>query len=207
VILYLDDLKEILALASARFSEIEIQGEGYKYASLDDVISTKGRRPKELLIQFPPEPSMFHLHLGGSQKNSLETMTAESDLFQSVKSLLEQRRRALNQFSLGFVAIVPSLLGLALMMRPSSEVGIPPLIEGVVIGILLFVPAALTLWLRQAEDSFFNQIILEKQHEADSFWKRNKDKIWLLLIGTLFGILGTLFTQWILGVLSAKAGG
>src|SRR5262249_21701631 len=104
---YLDDLEKVLGLASQRFSGLEITDDEYRYASLTEILETRGKRPSRLIIRFPESfGTSFNLKLSRDfWGNSFST--TDPQLFLEVQTVLQRCRRRISDKKIWLMGVVP----------------------------------------------------------------------------------------------------
>jgi len=186
-------------------SSVSLEDDEAKYPSFDELRAQKGADVKHLRIinsevgirlQLPANPTS-----GSLAKPLLATMdvTDEADLtFYRAQEFLESKMRP-SQYWIGTVLPVASLLIMALSATTLYHHRNDPIMHGWLFA-LSFVNALAfaSLIAKSAFKASTSYLVtLKRQHEDNSFFKRNKDS---LIVGTIFFFLGigaTLLVQYL----------
>lgn len=190
--LYLDDLQEIETLLKEHYGDkIEIRTKEYKFNSVDG-------------LQQLDEPKIYHLKISVGEgifasdvemelKRSEATIFCRTDtpkdhgIVNKLKELLLNRKRLARKLRpLWFLCLIASLVVLYLFQRYSTSL---PII--LVLAIIALILVTLQLWIVLADIRYHCIIIPKWKRDAPSFWTRNKDQIWLLIIGAIVGAIIT----------------
>ena len=185
--LYRDDIELILSVLEENKSDVKIKDNTYEYDSLDELIEKCGITPIyfEIRAKFKPDGSVtlsftrkevYLISYGWGQKEPGIVFMRIRD---SLDTKFSRTYRILNPwiwyfFMLPFIGMYPfnfhRILQMPLWLHTLS---------------ILFV---VTFILSALYRRFRHQVILRRKHEG-GFFKRNADKIWLLIAGTVFGII------------------
>lgn len=193
--MYREDMDAFVALFRDHCANVTISDGKNQYESLDEMENHAGSEVKELDIRGEAPGVHFLLDhkevVQGSSTASIfnelrtEEITDEADsLFFRIKDFLEERQRPVLRpvfLALALIAPIGVFTNLPLRdasgLRPWLFVGSFALLVGSLIG---------TVWLT-------NRITLQKRSLRLSFWKRNKNEIWLRIIGAAAsGVIGFL---------------
>jgi hypothetical protein len=199
--LYLDDISSIVESMQAinENGKLKITVGGYQFSSIEDLSEIKQKEHNEIDIMYEmssPYGSMTfraykkHTHLEYYQSdNSLAFRGA----FSNIEKIVIARRRKwgwVEKFfwgatSLGLPVAILIMLGQVNNNPTITTIGI--LFSGIML--VAFVMFLVTIPVR------VSKIILVEKIEHSTFWKRNKDKIWIAFISSLMTLAGTLFIQ------------
>ena len=190
--LYRDDIELILFVLQENQFVVEIKDEEFEYDSLDELIEKRGITPTYFGInaELKYERHIASVSLSFKRKrvhlSSYGLGHKEPQIvFARIKDIFDSKfskpYKILNPWVWYFL-MVPSVT--VYWPRPLfSEISkMPPWLH--TICILSLGPFILSSLYRH----FRHQVILKRKHEG-GFFKRNADKIWLLVIGTVFGII------------------
>ena len=186
--LYRDDIELILSILNENGFNVQIKDKTFEYESLDELIEKCGIIPSYFEISGEKEINHhtasvnlyfkrkeFRLYARADKESKLVSGTLR-DVFEPKSTRLY---KVLNPF-IWYITIV-----LAAIFYPANFFTIrqaPFWVHSIfALCSALFIFSGL---YRQ----FRHQVILKRKHEG-GFWKRNADKIWLLVIGTIFGII------------------
>ena len=189
MLLYLEDIQEILSILSENCSEVKLEDQEYFYGSLDQLIQTRGTHPNILRIR-TNDPT---LHLSFSKKEFISSIHLYgSSLFGSdhepvyliIRKFLLNRKHWVNSLFQPFIAIF-FLIVLVFWEMISRELNIP---SQFYLPYILFssLYGVFTVLMRTG---FLFSIRLVKKHEEQSFWSRNRDKIILVIISSIIGAI------------------
>lgn len=188
-----DDVEEILAILNATCKNVTISDGTYSFGSVDELIQTKGSRPRELSLSGgspyvslsikPLTLTGVHLYADGSEGAEIP--------FLKTKEYLRRRARRLGlSLPLPWVLLGMGILTNILNLR------FPDLIP-IWIPMAFNILASITFLNRLIERGVFCRIRLERRHEATTFWSRNGERIIVGLIGVILGALVKELVTWV----------
>jgi len=198
--LYREDLETLVSLFQNQCKSLAISDETYTYASLDEM----AERAPERLRTFHLIGLMPHIELVirgsvsvplGVQRSTLWIMEQNKDatlLFLSAKDILLGRQWKLRRLFEDFAVLFGILLTVTSILLKSfiaTRFKLAEFTTGIcgLAGIALMIAGA---YFHSRQASF---ITLKLRSKADSFWKRNRDKIILILVTAA----ATEFIHWI----------
>jgi amino acid transporter len=201
--LYREDLDALLSLFGTYCATVTISDADSEYESLDEMKQHVDSRVRTLeFVGTKPDITLAFLSQGSTLRNRSEgtALTPEEVdkaelVFSRVKEFLLKRKRLLARIfsipgiSLGCLAVV--ILAFILNARyptPNSQVFILVTLVGIIP--IVFIGAPVTT-------GSFRSITFDSKTTASSFWKRNRDDLFKLGIGSALGVGGTLLVQWI----------
>jgi hypothetical protein len=170
VTLYRDDLDELLKLLNDYHFDIHISDDEFDYDNLADLQHSKGDRVSKLNVRGFHNTTVLDFKV--SHNTTLNVLNGD-EAFLSVRDFLEKRKRRY----LHLISVLVIVLGVATFLVDAALktrmrwVFIPFIIAGIAFWILM-----------RNKEGAFTRIILTRKHEASSFWKRNKDAIWIVVI-------------------------
>lgn len=200
--LYREELDALVALFHKTCATVTISDKEHSYESLDDMkahvakireLDLQGENPGvHLLINHPEEVR------GNPQTRIViselrtEEISDEADaLFREIKDFLAEHE--LPRVRMLFLApAIAFACGLVLLATHPYKQSLSWTV-GVVACITLFVPCLLAM----PQSMWGNKLSLETKLTSRSFWAANKDRILLLIIGTILGVGGTLVGQFL----------
>lgn len=189
--LYRDDIEYIIEMI--KLPDVVISYEDHEYSSLDQLIVYKGTEPSQLLLFARTENNSNAVRVAIDKKRVVVSgFGSESEKLNAleISKYVEGKVNIwhmLFSFKYIFVIALTSLLTVLLFAEGYIPPNQWPVLSQVVISILV-VLAFLSLLFNYTR----GYLTLKKKHEY-GFFKRNKDKIIMLLIGTVIGtIFGTL---------------
>jgi len=194
VTLYIDDISEILEKMEHVCKEIKLGDEKYKYESLEELKKHRGNKVKEIEIcgYYP----FLTLEIGKYVNISTSGETeAVIGLWYSLKDYLKRKSpwysKILTAGSWGISSLLLlSLLPLVLITFPKIK---EPYFNVMAISGFFYI---LSFLVRLKGSTIY----LERKHQISNFWGRNRDKIIMLLIGSILTLLGALFMKFVFNV-------
>ena len=198
--LYLDDLEQIVSILKAESSEVKIETDEYKYESLEELVGSKKETIYKLKLICGKWP---HVDLN-LNSYSVELFISEDEpklrgVFEKIKEILVKRERIYRRF-VSFrwamiFSLAPGIIFLGkVVFFPSAPTPFSFLWFFIILSLII------NLWLRLERDKY-SIIVLKHKIDQESFLKRNKDQVWLLIFGAVFGIVGTVLGAIVLNFL------
>lgn len=197
--IYRDDIEEITQKMSQYFKHAIITDSTYQYDSIDDLVKHRGINPtnieiegslenrnETISIKFEGETaSLFYF------KHDIRVESKTTALWYTLRDLIKARKRwdyrVTNPWLWGSATFIAAYFDSGLL-RAINVVQIPSWVHITVICLFL-------LWgISLAHRKLNFGLILRRKHER-WFFQRNVDQIWLLIVGALLGIVGTLLIQ------------
>jgi hypothetical protein len=188
VALYQDDLNEILNSLKKRGLKIKLSDSDYEYETIDELAENRGDIIKSLSISGYKESSDRSVDFEFEKESIRLRADREDDLvasWQEIKGLLEKRVPSYARF----LKLENWLWGFGIVALFGHD-SIGSMATNPIPGYLF--AAALTILgygsiysiIYRSQNSF---IYLKRQHQILSFWKRNGEKILMLIIGAVIG--------------------
>ena len=196
VSLFRDDLEEIIKILTDKCERVTIEDNEYKYNSLDELFEKRGPTPRRLSITgFEPFVGL-NIKIKRAQ-TTLESFGDGDHLapFYFIHALLEKRRRFIHLIAITSPLFLLMFAHLLFSIRYGQQLS-----KVLSFTIFMTLLASIYTLLFVHRTGAFSVISLKKQYEQDSFWTRNKDTIWVALIGALVGGLVT----WLVTYLASK---
>lgn len=200
-ILYRTDIDHIIEMASDRGLDVKISDEDYEYVSLDEVQEQRGNRVYKLNIVADKDNSIYKTLALLIEKDGVTLRCQKEDhlvpLWHEIKELISKRSpwyaRFMSPFGWAWAAIVWLWVG-----PKADELNtLPQSMALVWLGVLA------SFMLASIYSAYYRRtnrgIYLQKQHEVLGFWERNFDKMLMLVIGTILGVVGTVVANLITG--------
>lgn len=186
IILYLDDVEEILALLKEKSEDVNISDRDFTYESLGSLIKNTGPYPKALAFKI--RAPYVSLNFDRREPITFSYLYAADDeeaegLFLRLRELLLRRQLWINHFVRVDIAAVLTLIALIFDIIPT-----PPLLQFLgspslgIIGTFVFLYVLLAIFLRLGA---LYSIRLVKRHESQSFLKKNISKLVLIVLGAV----------------------
>lgn len=195
VLLYFDDLEKIIESLNTLPGNVSLETDEYVYESLDDLSKhsdyeiynleiSVGEYNQLRLLLTPYAASLYISHDNAEYRG----------VFEKIKEILMKRERIYRRFistpwavALSFLAILLIILAAFTSLNILASVYFTSVLLGAVVMTWVI--------LERGKHSI---IVLRRQANQISFWKRNKDQIWLLIIGTSIGVIGTILVDFLL---------
>jgi hypothetical protein len=184
-----DDLEHIIALMRQSCQEVVVSDKTHEYDTLDEVLETAGPHPKELNILGVRPHVDLDLRRGGSKITYAEVGDKRDgperpgeDLFFRIKDFLSRRKHFMAKAPGVFLIPIALLGGLACIVEsqkyaPQSYIAIALAIVGIS---LIFGGGAIATFVKGVA-----RLSVAQEGTESNFWSRNKDKIFMLLVGAL----------------------
>ena len=191
--LYKKDVEELLAIMTTVFGEVRISDTQYEYDSLQELQDRKGTTIKDFKISSPS--SSLHFSIGNS---TLLKRTGEPEAvnaFAQISTLLNSSKRPILYaifYPFTFVPLLFVPFIFIYLYRTSIDVKLAQSVY--FFGIIL---VSIPFIMQQV--GAFSRLVLADEHQEETFWTRNKDKIIMLLVG---GAIGAILTKLIPFILS-----
>ena len=197
VVLYLDDVEEIIRIFLVSGGSVTIADDDYTYDSLDELIARRGKHPRTLQLRRAAFGVSVSIQRFDAVGVHITAWGDESDeiVYFKLKELLGRRRRFFARVMVPVVWFSITVLAMALAFAqqrrwiPGSHAN--PLAWIFVVGFIL---GCLSMFVRSGFGSTIN---LSRRHEATSFWSRNAEKLIIGLFGALLGAFGKAVSDWI----------
>jgi hypothetical protein len=184
-----DDLEHIVALVRQICEQVVVSDRTHEYDTLDEVLETAGPHPKELNILGVRPHMELDLRWGGSKITYAEVGDKRDgperpgeDLFFRIKDFLLRRKHFMAKAPGFFLILVALLGGLVCIVgsqkyAPQSYVATALAIVGIS---LIFGGGAMATFVKGVA-----RLSVAQKGSESSFWSRNKDRIFMLLVGAL----------------------
>jgi len=199
--LYQDDLAYIFHVLS-QSKDIQISDQEFKYQSLDEVEKQRGKTFGSLYIHASEPTSM--IELSNKKHSSNRVFSEDPGIFHLLDDLLTSSTLPIVRWFIKlewliWVAVLAIFIGVAVVVFKAGYLGLLFLPLLGLAGVLAFYSGFYSSVLTR--NAVLNEIHLIPKHASVSFWKKNSDKIALVVIGTVIGAFGTIITQLILKLL------
>lgn len=198
--LYRKDLDEIIEIASSRNLEIKITDDDYEYESLDEVQEQQGNRVKKLRLNASLDESLFKSFDVEIDQDGVTVRAHREDelipFWHQVRDLIAKKVPWYAKFTLPYVWawVVIGWLWVA-SNDEAKELPRALLLTWFGVLVLSVAMAIFSFWYR-----FTNRgVFLQKEHEVLGFWTRNGEKIVMLIIGTMLGVVVKVVADLIIG--------
>jgi hypothetical protein len=186
IFLFLDDLEYIYELAEKYNFKVKFSDQQFSYDNLDEVRQVRGNKTDNLRIDIYEESRWHSVDLnynnGSVQINTWPTTDAQKIIWQNIVDHFSRTRNAVSKL-IGLITFWPLfylLCFLPAVIISKNET----LKEWYIVLIALYS----VLWLiTLSVKRIFACVYLQRRHEVNSFWKRNSDKIILIVIGAIIG--------------------
>lgn len=185
--LYRNDIEELLELLNGYGFDVQLSDKKYEYTNLEEIKDTQGDVVRDLTITGTGNGSC-RVQLKFSRVGSILEVSNHDETFLQMEDLLRPRRRILLTLISGAVAI-PSVLGFAVAMTSNH---LP-------LAVVFFVLCVSTgLLCMSASGGALSVVYLTPKHQAPSFWKRNKDALWIIVLTAIVTALVSVATSYFL---------
>ena len=199
--LYREQIESILQVLLDAGLSISISSGEYVFDDLDDLKENRGCTVYDLTITGKEKGELDFGSITIYFHKGIEARISASSINDSIKSSYYEVRDVIKgSFKLHQRLVSPLfswfVFSASMFISPiiSSSLGFGSL--GSLIGVLLF----LLLWFFSLYwSTAFPCLILERHHEASSFWRRNRDKIILMFIGGIVGAIITFCVKSVIG--------
>lgn len=200
-VLYRTDIDHIIEMANERDLNVKISDEDYGYTSLDEVQEQRGNRVYKLNIVAQKDNSIFETLDVLIEKDGVTLRCQKKDhlvpLWYEIKEFISKRMPWYARFMYPSRWVWAAIVWL--LIRPKAEEfhTLPQSMVLVWQGVFaLFVLVSIfSAYYRQMNHGIY----LQKQYEVLGFWERNGDKMLMLIIGTVLGVIGTVVSNLITG--------
>jgi hypothetical protein len=190
-----NDLDELFCLLSSACEEVTISDGEHEYDGFDEVKQQRGNKINSLELTARSREHSAYLSIEFGQRLSpvyVYTSNASELVFYKVKDFLESRQnktpRVLKWIVWAFLIVVLLLFIQATVLGPPAE-RLQRTFAMLTYGMVFLLIGSLANWFFYT--ARFNSIRLHLPHEEPTFWVRNKDKIVVALISSVFTALLT----------------
>lgn len=196
VILYYDDLERIIEIFKEGSKEINISTDEYEFEDITEIQKIDKEKLDSLTIDIQNpyvslnfKPDSIWLYIS-------EDTSASRGIFEKLKYLLTKRRRILcfpakSYFFSGVLS--GGIIGWSFWFLLNAIVFEENIVRNVQLGgIILILGIILSYWILYFIPRNYSTIYTKKRNELPSFWARKKDDIFLVILGSILGIVGTL---------------
>jgi hypothetical protein len=197
--MYREELDALVALFHKTCTMVTISDKEHSYESLDDMkahvakireLDLQGENPGvHLLLNHPEEVRGYPQPVVISELRTEEISDEADALFREIKDFLAEHELPRLRMLFLTPAIV-SACGLVLLLTHPYKQSV-----GWTAGVAACVTLLVVCLMPQV--MWRNELTLETKLNSQSFWAVNKDRILLLIIGTILGIGGTLVGQFL----------
>jgi len=195
--LFRDDLEEIVQTMNGLSTDVVISDDYNRYDSFDELLQHRGERPlaldincrksqpfQSVSLSFNKNTASLH-SFGGAEAHAMIY-----ELRDYVKNKIPKLYRLFDPSFWFMILCLVFSLNIYVNPKLSSFLSFKGTISAVFVGVLVVFFGSFAY--RRLSFGVF----LTKRHSGNVI-KRNKDKIILLIIGGLIGVVGTLLIQWI----------
>lgn len=195
VVLFREDVEEVIDLLEAHVGEVDIADKTYEYANLDEVGTQRGERIHQLRItaDAPGLAGSVSVSFEGGRISVTDALRAGSwELKAGLDQVLTRGRRGYLRFFEPYlwwglsalVLVVGSVASLlAFMFVPEKS-------EVVLVMVAIAVALAHLVWLGSGVHARRRAaLVLVRSHDRQGFLWRNWDKILLLVLGGVLSLL------------------
>lgn len=185
--LYKDDIEELLQLLSEYVFAVQLSDKKYEYTGLDEVQNARGDVIRDLnIVGTGSEGSRVQLRFSKAG-TSLE-VSNHDEAFLKIVDLLRPRKRILLAL-ISLAVTIPSIFGFAYYMTHRLTI---------LAGIFFVLSLSNGFLFMGALDGMLSVVYLTRKHEAPSFWKRNRDAIWIIVLTAVITALVSVASSYFL---------
>lgn len=188
VVIYREDLEEIMHSFNARGMTVTISDSGFEYETIDEVIKQRGSRPREIEIagestkdqyesvsvSFSPSRTWVYSSGSGTARELWY------EVFDFLKKRRSWRKQIANPWIWYFVAIIAFNIEIFGFLQESLRIKTPFWVHA---GLLI---AMFTWPLSYVYSRSLATVRLTRRNEG-GFWSRNQEALILLAIGAILG--------------------
>ncbi|MGA2504299.1 MAG: hypothetical protein ABSG01_09440 [Anaerolineales bacterium] len=184
-VLYLDDIEHIIEIFKEASDKVNISTADYAIEDLNQLSKLKYESLNELNISIDNPHLSLHL-----KPDYLMLFTSKNDLlsiglFEKIKAFLLKKRRPfiwlINNFVLWSIFSFIGLYSFTGSLQNHYWIG-------ATLSSILIIILGFWIWYYfRVQFKIHSVIILKNRIQAPSFWKRNSDKIWLIIMSALAG--------------------
>jgi len=194
--LHLDDLEHIYAVLERDMESIRITDEDYEFDSLMEFADKRGLSPEFISLDSESRSDDYlNLSIQIKGMNVFVHRWRSEGPFYEIKEFLWKKRLRLFPYLNPLIWVTLTFVAFAFLGNAFAELEIkegPLLVVGGSAVTGFFLMTVISVFYR----SLYCGLHLKRKHEG-GFFRRNLDRILLLLIGSLMGIIGSLFVQWV----------
>lgn len=198
LILFREDLDHLVQILLDKGIHCEFICGEFKFKTLDEIEKEYGKKLKDLVIKSAPQSAQFTLNFPGDGHARLIYFGNDRNLIHEIREYLSTKK---NKFIRIFAnPLVPSILFLIFLFSGewledyALESWNSPYMFKWAFSLTMTTVGLYFLYCVRKTLYRPNSINLYRKYEG-SYFKRNKEKIVFLIIGTVLGTLGTLIAQ------------
>jgi hypothetical protein len=198
--LYLEDLRELYEiLARENASGLSVRAGGHALDSIEELDELQMKVGQARLHSFQVSSQQPRISLHHSLTSSTISYDAESTPARGIASRLEEKWKSRKK-KVEVIAGIPTFMGMLLGAWMVGKSDSSFLLALVMAGFAAYVFAHLEI----AFGRISTVLVLHRRNEHQGFWRRNVDKIWLLVLGGVAGTAFTLLGKYILNQLGIQ---
>jgi hypothetical protein len=186
--LYRNDVEEILSLLDDYVYEKAISDKTHEYTDLNDLQQERGEIINELFIEGTALGARLELRVSKKGNNSLTVINSDEIFLQLIDSLKTKRRVVLGGLLHLFSLFTLVSYFISYLIFKNRSVFVISLLTTAISGYLL------VGWYH----GLFSIIYLTPKHQTSSFWKRNNDALWIIVITAVVSSIGTVLVTYFL---------
>lgn len=198
---YRADLEDILEISKTRGFNVRISDDDYEYETLDELREQRGDRVLKVVLNVSPDNSSYSAVSIEIEKDGVTVRSQRDDnlvsLWHEIKDLLAKR--------VPWYARLMSPLGWALIASVWLWNGpkrhelstFPPFLISIWFAFLFFSVSMsiFSFWYQRTNRGVY----LLREHEVLGFWDRYGEKISMIVLGAVLGVLGKIAMDFIAG--------
>jgi hypothetical protein len=180
VVLYRDDFTELLDLLNSYVFSVTLSDEEYEYENLDELQNKRGEVIRHVQVTGHGSESTLILEIPSTARGARLEVIHSDEAFLNIQDFVKKHRRIALAYLLATLSVFATINLIATMLFTKRLRWSLPSAALLLISVIL---------LRGWYGGLYSRIYLTNRHQVKSFWARNKDKIWLLLIGAIIGAI------------------
>jgi len=196
--LYLDDLDSIYEILRQKVKNIDIKTEDYVVEDVKQLKNLGTEKLHHLSIECSDPNIDIQFYPGWVKIQFYEDSTYNRGILSEIEDIINKRRVLLGSFLTSNWAFFlngglfsGSLIGLWEMPQTYMWLFLA----------LLLISILSLIFLWKFRITSYSTIMLLERKEETSFWKRNKDEVFIAIISAIAGSLVTIFIMWISNLL------
>ena len=198
--LYRSDLEEIINIAETRKLVVSISDDTHEFDSMNDLKDNLGDRIMRLSISMYPEKSDFNFFYIQIKidEDGIKLHTSKDDkliaVWHEIKEVIEKRLPWYARFMRPFPWFLIGATIFWLIPNESDQLqeGFEWVTKlGFAVAVFSYLLGLISLWYLQRSRGIY----LQRQHEIKGIWDRYGEKVILLILGTVLGVIGKLISE------------
>ncbi len=201
--LFRDDLDLVISIFKEHNFEIKISDQYFEYETLDELIEKRGERPRSFVLVGQSRENEYGWVSISFEKNRTYLSTSFGNektryAFGRIKDIFDTERSKVYVILNPFLLIIPAyFFGLFYVLKLADKAKQNTVVIPLWLPVIAIV--FISIWVISGLYRIgAYQAVLKRKHEG-GFWKRNADKIILLVIGAIIGIVAKYVIELLIG--------